>query len=250
MTAVSALTERMVLGQLSEDLPFAVLAAAGNFIVFNFALRKVIHTGAMSYPQYVLPVIVLQVMLLGVLASVDRAARDQRSDFGIRLRTMPISTLAPLVARMLYCVFRGVIALLAALAVGYVFGFRFAGGFTYSAAFVAVVLTLTLALSLGADALGAAISGTVIAKSGAASQVLLIPQMLLVMLSTGMAPTDAFPNWIQPYVQYQPISQLTETMRGFSIGHIAAGNLTASAAWCFGLLVVFGALAVRTQRMR
>lgn len=248
MTAIAALTERMVLGQLSEDLPFAILAAAGNFMVFNFALRNVIDTDPMSYPQYVLPVIVIQVMSLGVLASVDRTARDQQSDFGIRLRTLPISTLVPLAARMLYCVFRGALTLLAAVAVGYAFGFRMAGGLGYAAAFVALVLALTLALSLGADALGAALASSEIGKSGTASQVLLVPQLLLIMLSTGMAPVDAFPDWIHPYVRYQPVSQVTETLRGLSTGQVEPGNLTISLAWCGGLLVVFGAMAVRMQR--
>ena len=248
MTAVAALTERMVLGQLSDDLPFAILAAAGNFVVFNFALRNVIDTGSMSYPQYVLPVVIIQVMLLGVLASVDRAARDQQSDFGVRLRTLPISAVVPLTARMLYCLFRGALSLLAAIAVGYAFGFRMAGGFAYAAAFAVLVLTLTLALSLGADALGAALAGSDIAKSGAASQLLLVPQLLMIMLSTGMTPADAFPDWVHPFVQYQPVSQLTETLRGFSTGHVVINNLASSLAWCIGLLVVFGAIAVRMQR--
>jgi ABC-2 type transport system permease protein len=253
VTAVAALTERMVLGTLRDDLPFAILAPAGNFVVFNFGLRNVIDTGAMSYPQYLLPVIIVQVMLLGALTTVDRAARDRGSDFGVRLRTLPIPAVVPLTARMLYCLFRGALALLAAIAVGYVYGFRLAGGFAYAVAFVVLVLMLTLAVSLGADATGAGIAGAGIAgaemgSSGGASQLLLVPQLLLVMLSTGMAPVDAFPDWLHPFVEYQPVSQVTETLRGLATSHVAAGNLVTSLAWCVGLLAVFGALAVRMQK--
>lgn len=253
MTALVALTERMVLGALRDDLPFALLAPAGNFVVFNFALRNVIDTGEMSYPQYLLPVIIVQTMLLGALTTVDRAARDQGSDFGVRLRTLPISAVVPLTARMLYCLLRGALALLAAIAVGYMFGFRMSGGFFYAAAFAVLVLTLTLALSLGADAAGAGIAGAGIAgaeigSSGAASQLLLVPQLLLVMLSTGMAPADSFPDWLHPFVRYQPVSQVTETLRGFATGHVVVSNLATSLAWCVGLLVVFGGFAVRMQR--
>ncbi len=98
-------------------------------------------------------------------------------------------------ARMLYCLFRGALALLAAIAVGYVFGFRMVGGFFYAVAFAVLVLTLTLALSLGADAAGiSGVAGAEIGSSGRASQLLLVPQMLLVMLSTGMAPVDRSPT--------------------------------------------------------
>jgi ABC-2 type transport system permease protein len=253
VTAVVALTERMVLGALRDDLPFAIVAPAGQFVIFYFGLRNVIDTGQMTYAQYLLPVIIVQAMLLGALTTVDRAARDQGSDFGVRLRTFPISTAVPLTARMLYCLFRGALALLAAIAVGYIFGFRMVGGFFYAAAFAVLVLTLTLALSLGADAAGAGIAGAgnagaEIAISGAASQLLLVPQLLLVMLSTGMAPADAFPEWLHPFVRYQPVSQVTETMRGFANGHLVGSNLVTSVAWCVGMLVVFGAVAVRMQR--
>ena len=253
MTAVIALTERMVLGALRDDLPFAIVAPAGQFVIFNFGLRNVIDTGAMSYPQYLLPVIVVQVMLLGALTTVDRAARDHGSDFGARLRTLPISAVVPLTARMLYCLFRGALALLAAIAVGYIFGFRMVGGLFYAAGFAILVLTLTLALSLGADAAGVGIAGAgnagaEIGSSGAASQLLLVPQLVLVTLSTGMAPADAFPDWLHPFVRYQPVSEVTETMRGFAVGHVAASNLATSVAWCLGLLVVFGAFAMRMQR--
>ncbi len=146
MTALAALTERVVRDALRNDLPFAVLSPAANFAVFNFMLGHVIDTGGMSYPQYVLPVVVIQVIFLGALTTLDRAAQDERSDFGNRLRTLPISAVTPLMARMLYCLFRGALGLLAAVAVGYVFGFRMFGGFIYAGAFAVLVLMLTLEL--------------------------------------------------------------------------------------------------------
>ena len=249
MTAIAALTERVVLATMRDDLPFAVLAPVANFVFFNLALGHVIDTGGMSYPEYVLPAILIQVIFLGGLTTVDRAARDEMSDFADRLRTLPIPTMAPVTARMLYCLFRGILGLLATIAVGYVFGFRMFGGFIYVAAFVALSLMLTLALSLAADTAGvrSAASKRGI-RGGLLAHMLLVPQLLLFMLSTGMAPADAFPDWLHPFVRYQPVSQVTETLRGFATGHVVVNNLAASLAWCVGLLVLFGALAVRAQR--
>lgn len=127
MTAIAILTERTIRETLRNDLPFAVLAPVGNFIVFNFALRNVIDTGGIGYPQYVLPVIIVQVTLLGALTTVDRAARDHGSELGRRFRTLPISAMTPLIARMMYCLIRGAIALVVTIAVGYAFGFRMLG---------------------------------------------------------------------------------------------------------------------------
>lgn len=75
-----------------------------------------------------MPVIIVQVTLLGALTTVDRAARDHQSELGLRFRTMPLSTLTPLTARMLYCLIRGTIALVVTIGIGYAFGFRMLGG--------------------------------------------------------------------------------------------------------------------------
>ncbi len=244
MIAVLTLTERVVRSGTRElDLLFAILAPIFTLVGLVIALQHVIDTGGMSYPQYVLPAVVVQAMLFGALTTTDRAASEQVTGFGYRLRTLPIPAMAPLTARMLYCLLRGALALVASLAVAYLFGFRMTGGFGYGVAFVVVALTLTLALSFGADATGCRAKRTEVA-----SQLLLVPQLLLVLLSTGMAPVEAFPGWLHPFVRYQPISQITDTLRGFATGVVDMGNLATSLAWCVGLLVVFGAIAVRMQR--
>ena len=244
MTALAALTERVMVATLrDQDLLFSILAPVATFVGFTLTLRNLIDTGGMSYPQYVLPAVIVQAMLFGALTTAERAARDQRPGFGVRLRTLPISAAAPLIARMLYCLIRGALALVAAIAVAYLFGFRMTGGPVYTAAFVFIVLLLTLALSLGADA-----TGCLGWKMDAASQLLLVPQLLLVLLSTGMAPVTSFPDWLQPFVQYQPVSQVTETLRGFTGGHFVGSNLATSLAWCVGLLVIFGVIAMRMAR--
>jgi ABC-2 type transport system permease protein len=144
---------------------------------------------------------------------------------------------------MLYCLIRSVVVIVATVAVAYLFGFRLAGGFVYSVAFVVLALVLALAMSLGADALG-----TRLKRRDAASQLLLIPSLSLVLLSTGLAPATAFPGWVQPFVRAQPVSVVTESMRGFTDGSVAGGTLASSIAWCVGLLIVFGGIAFRLQR--
>lgn len=244
MTALTALTERVVLGTVRDlDLLFAFLAPAGIFIGFTVVAQELIDPGGMNYPQYVLPAVVIQAILLGTLTTAERAARDHRSGFGVRLQTMPISALVPLAARMLYCVIRGTVVLLAAIGTAYFFGFRMNGGFLYTAAFVLVALLVTLAVSLGADA-----TGSLGWRADTSTQMLLIPQLLVVLLSTGIAPADTFPGWMQPFVTYQPVSQVTETLRGLAEGRLTAGNLAISSAWCLGLLLSFGAIALKMQR--
>ncbi|MGE0218963.1 ABC transporter permease [Mycolicibacterium sp.] len=243
MTGVTALTERMVAVALRDfDLLLGVLAPVVTLLGLNVALRHVIDTGSMSYADYILPAIIVQAMLLGAVTTADRAAADRASGFTVRLRTQPISALAPMTARLLYCVVRGTLALAAAMVTAYLLGFRITGGTAAAAAFVVFPLLLTVALSLGADA-----TGTAIGRVGA-GQLLLVPQLILVLVSTGLAPAESFPDWVQPFVRHQPVSQITDTLRDLAVGRAEAGAVAVTAAWCVGLLVVLTAVAVRVQR--
>lgn len=244
MTALSALTERVLVNTYRDlDLVFAIVTPLATFIGFMLALGKVIDTGSLSYPQYLLPITVIQATVFSSMTTADRAARDQSQGFGVRMQSLPIAAAVPLAARMLYCLLRGILALVTAFVVAYVFGFRLTGGVGYAVAFVALFMAFTLALSLAADAVGTRLN-----RVEAASQILFVPQMLLVLLSTGLAPVTAFPEWLRPFVAQQPVSQITETLRGFTDGVVHPGNLVSSLAWCLGMLVVFGLVAVRMQR--
>ena len=244
MTALAALTTRTLARTVRDaDLLFAVLAPVGCFLGFTLVLSNLINTGQMSYPQYVLPLVVVQAMLFGAMTTADRAARDRLSGMGVRLQTLPIPALVPLAARMTYCLLRAVVVLVAGIAVAWLFGFRMAGGPVCAALFAAIALILALAVCLGADALGSRV-GTV----ESSSQLLLLPQLVLVLLSTGIAPAESFPDWLGPFVRNQPVSQITDTLRGLASGHVRGVGVAATVGWCVGLLCVFGALALQAQR--
>lgn len=244
MSALVALTLRTMSGSRRDaDLLFAALAPVGCFLGFTLVLGGLIRTGSMSYSQYVLPVVIVQAMLFGAMTTADRAARDRLSGFGSRLRTLPLPASVPLGARMLYCLTRALIALAATMAAGWSFGFRMQGGPADAVLFVTIVVVFAMAVCLGADALGSRV-GTV----ESSSQLLLLPQLVLVLLSTGIAPAESFPAWMAPFIRNQPVSQVTEALRGLATGHVAGGSLAAALTWCLGLLAVFGVVAVRMQR--
>ena len=52
-------------------------------------------------------------------------------------------------------------------------------------------------------------------------------------------------QWLQAFVRDQPISQLTETLRGSTGGHFDTANLIVGLAWCVGLLVACSTVAIR-----
>lgn len=244
MSALSALTERSLMSAARDgEMIFEILSPAAYLAGFSVALHGLIDTGNISYTQYFLPAVVAQSMIFVGLLTADRAARDHVSGFGERMRTLPVAAVATVTARTAATQLRAVLSLVVALIAGYAFGFRITGGLGYAAAFLLISLLLCLAVGLGADALGSS------AKTvQGASHLLFVPQLLLFMLSTGVAPEKTFPEWLRPYVRNQPVSQFAETLRGLATGHVILSNLAATLAWCLGMVLVFGAITLRMQR--
>lgn len=244
MSALAALTERSLMSAARDgEMIFEILSPAAYLAGFSVALHGLIDTGPVSYTQYFLPAVVAQSMIFVGLLTADRAARDHLSGFGERMRTLPVVAAATVTARTAATLMRGVLSLIVALIAGYAFGFRITGGPGYAGAFLLISLLLCLAVTLGADALGSS-ANTV----QGASHLLFVPQLLLFMLSTGIAPEKTFPDWLRPYVRNQPISQFAETLRGLATGHVMLSNLVATIAWCLGMVLVFGAITLRMQR--
>ncbi|WP_322861319.1 ABC transporter permease [Mycobacterium europaeum] len=244
MSALAALTERSLMSSARDGgLVFEILSPVAYLAGFSVALHGLVNTGSTSYPQYLLPAVVVQSVVFVALLTADRAARDQLHGMAKRLGTLPIAAAVPVTARMTATLLRGALALSVSIGAGYAFGFRMTGGLGYSVAFILVAMLLCLAVALGADALGSTASSV-----EGASYLLFVPQLLLFMLSTGIAPEKTFPGWLRPYVRNQPVSQISESLRGLATGHVVAANMAATLAWCLGMAVIFGAITLRMQR--
>ncbi|MEM6107856.1 ABC transporter permease [Mycobacterium sp. 050272] len=244
MSALAALTERSLMSSARDgEMIFEIVSPVGYLAGFSVALHGLIDTGRVSYSQYLVPAVVAQSMIFVGLLTADRAVRDRLTGLGERLRTLPITAAAPVTARMAATMVRASLALSVSMGAGFAFGFRMTGGLLYAIAFVLISLLLCLAVGLGADALGSS------SKSlQGASYALFVPQLLLFMLSTGIAPEKTFPGWLRPLVRNQPVSQVAETLRGLGSGYLVMSNLLTSLAWCMGMVLVFGAITLRMQR--
>jgi ABC-2 type transport system permease protein len=244
VSALAALTERSLTSARRDgELIFEIVSPLAYLAGFSVALQGLIDTGEVSYSQYLVPAVVVQSMIYVGLVTAERALRDRVSGFGRRLQTLPISAAAPVSARMVATLFRAVGVLTVAIVGGFAFGFRMSGGPLFVIGFVLFALLLCLAVALGADALGSSSRSV-----HGVSYILFVGSLLLFMLSTGIAPASTFPDWLQPWVRNQPVSQVAETLRGLGNGEIAFGNLASSLAWCIGMVLIFGAITVRLQR--
>lgn len=219
---------------------FVILVAPVVFALgFYVPLRSTMALAGIDYAQYVMPVIALQAVSFTAIAAALRAARETRAGFTSRLRTMPVCAAAPVAARVTVALVRASASLLVAVGVGHLIGFRFEHGPGWAAAWFGLCLLIALVLVLGADALG-----TLSTEPDTIRQLLTLPQLLLGMMSTGYMPVAGFPDWIQPFVRDQPISQFLETLRGLSTAGAPSLPIGATLVWLGAVAAVSISLAV------
>ena len=249
------LTVRLIVPMLRKgEILVAIAASAAVTVSFYTTLHKVLagpDLQASSYGQYLMPLIALQAMSFASVSTAFRAATDSAKGINRRLHAMPIALLSPVAARLSANMCRSAFGLAIALACGYVIGFRFYRGPLETAGFCLLVLFAALALALFADAIG-----TSALNPGAAAQWIFLPQLILGLMSVGLQPADRYPEWIQPLVRDQPVSQLIyalQALAGDSIPHARAvtWSVTAPAlAWLVAGIIVTLPLAVVVYRRR
>ena len=236
VTASATFAREKVVGSLrSGDLVFAMVSPVFFCVCFYVPLHRRFENFGFDYAQYITPVIILQACIFTALVATEVAGSDARAGMHSRLMSLPIPRIAPILGRVAWSAVRLLIALAGAVAIGYALGFRFEGSFADTVLFVVLVLVFGIALCLLTDA-----AGSLASDSNAVAAMLMIPQLVLVMASTGLVPLLSFPGWIQPFVRNQPLSVFSDGLRALSTGgELNAGGI---AAWSIGLLAC-GALA-------
>jgi ABC-2 type transport system permease protein len=186
-----------------------------------------------------MPLIAMQAVAFAAVSAAFRSATDSVQGINSRFNAMPIGSLTPLSSRMSASMYRCIIALATALVCGYAIGFRFYGGWAHTIGFCVLLLLIGAALSLLGDLIGVSNE-----NPEATVPVMLVPQLFFGLLSVGLQPVDRFPEWIQPFVRNQPVSQFVEALRALSgSSDTARGDVTWSTvgpalAWIVGLIAI------------
>ncbi|WP_324188412.1 antibiotic transporter [Nocardia higoensis] len=232
----------------------SIVAPAAFTASFYIPLKTVMSfsgLGFSSYAQFMMPLVILQAAAFTAIGAAFRSATDAVSGLDRRFAAMPVARLIPFSARMSGNVIRLVIAQAAALTCGHVIGFRFRLDWPHTLGFVALGLLIGIAFTIGADVIGTA------SKSPeTTTQALLLPPLILGMLSTGIAPAAQFPEWVQPFVRNQPVSQFATALRALAgdtqgnAGVVSWATMTPSLLWIGAILAIALPFAVRFAMRR
>ncbi|MFT4188153.1 MAG: ABC transporter permease [Aeromicrobium sp.] len=230
----------------------ATLGASVTFpilllLLMSASLGGVVLPGAThaDYVNYALPVFVTMGVTFSGVSTALAVMADRSGGFDDRLRTLPVSPVAPLLGRIVADALRNLASVLVVTGVGVVIGFRLTDGPLSALGFVLVPVLYGVGLTW----LMVAVAGWA-GSAEAASSVMSALMLLASFLSTGMVRAADLPDRARPVAEANPISRVCQAMRSLAHGGPAADDVTAVLAWTVGLSLVFGLVAVRGYARR
>ncbi|MER6952254.1 ABC transporter permease [Nonomuraea sp. NPDC000554] len=160
-----------------------------------------------------------------------------------RFRSMPVARSAPLIGAVLADLVRYAVSLAVLLGLALVMGYRIQTGPV--AALAGVGLLLAFGLSF---AWLSVYIGMLVKTPGSVTGLMTILILPLTFASNVFVPTRTMPGWLQVWSQVNPVSLMSDAMRGLLNGGAVVGPLLGALAWMAVAVAVFFPLAMRAYR--
>ena len=227
-----------VIGLSLQPIMFLVLFT----YVFGGAIA---HGSTHAYLQYELPGLLVMTVVFATLGTGLMLNQDISSGVFDRFRSLPIARWAPLGGAVLGDMVRYGISVAITLGFGAVLGFRITANPAAAVAGCLLLLTFALAMCWASALIG------LLVKTPQGVQVFgFLVFFPLVFGSNLLVPTSTMPGWLQAFVKVNPMTSLTDAVRGLLTGGPTATAVVHSLLWALGIFIVFAPLAVRVYRRK
>jgi oleandomycin transport system permease protein len=214
-------------------------------VIFVYLLGGSIAGSTHDYLQYVLPGLLTQTLLFSAVAIGVNLNTDIEKGIFDRFRSLPIPRSAPLVGAVLGDVVRFVVSIVVMIGFGLIIGFDPRDNWFLVLGGALLGLGFTMALSWVFVLLG-----MVLRSSGSVQGIGFLAMFPLTFGSSMFVKADTLPGWLEAWVRINPVTHLTDAIRGLMVGGPIQTPLLQSLAWGIGIAVVFAPLAVRAYRRR
>ena len=213
-------------------------------LLFVYVFGSAIDVGGGSYVNYLLPGILLVTVASGIAYTAFRLFTDVSGGIFERFQSMPITRSAVLWSHVLTSVVANVTSLVLVVLVALVMGFRSSASVLAWLAVLGIMVLFTLALTWLAVIPGLT-AKTVDGVSGFSYPLIFLP-----FVSSAFVPTSGMPAPVRWFAEHQPVTSIVDTIRDLFAAQPVGREGWVAVAWCFGLLLLAYALAMRTYRGR
>jgi oleandomycin transport system permease protein len=214
-------------------------------LLFTYVFGGAIAGSTGEYLTFALPGIIVMNMLFVTMYVGTGLNTDLTKGVFDRLRSLPIARWAPMAGRILADQVKQAWSIVLLLAVGMILGFRVGTDALSLLAAIALLLVFALAFSWVSVLVG------VLAKDPEHVQLFGFTALFPVtFVSNVFVPTETMPDWLQPFVNANPVSILADACRGLMVTGAEATPIVQSLAWAGAIALVFAPLSVWAFKRR
>lgn len=238
----ATMTRRNLLRILrTPQLVFFMFVGPTIFVLlFNVVFGGSVGTGDLDYIDFLIPGILVQMAVFDGTNTAIALAQDRQRGTIDRFRSLPISRASVLIGRVTADAVRTTATVLIVVLVGYLFGFRPAGGVEMIPAAVVLVVAFANVFSWGY-----ALLASYVREPEAIESVSWVPVFPLVFAASTFAPVDNMPGWVQPFVEHQPVTVTVDAVRALLHGGEATASVAQSLGWTALLVTIFATWSIR-----
>ncbi|MBD7982711.1 ABC transporter permease [Oerskovia merdavium] len=209
-------------------------------LMFTYIFGGAIAGDVVSYLPTIIPGILVQTVITTSVVTGVQLREDMDKGVFDRFRSLPIARIAPLSGALLADTVRYGIATTLTFAMGYVMGYRPAGGLGSVVLAALLVIVCSWAVSWIFAFFG------VIARTAASVQgISMIVLFPLTFLSNAFVQPDTMPGWLQGFVNVNPVSHLVTAVRELTNNGVLGSDAVISLVGAAVIVAVFAPLTVR-----
>ncbi|MGA9747376.1 MAG: ABC transporter permease [Nocardioides sp.] len=237
--------------RVPEVLVFVLISPIMFVLLFAFVFGGAIDAGeGLNYREFLIGGIFAQTVVFGATFTGAGLAEDMQKGIIDRFRSLPMSRSAVLVGRTASDVIYNALSLVIMALTGLLVGWRAREGVVDALAAFLLLLLFAYAFSWVMGYVGLLVPSVEVINN--ASFIVIMP---LTFVSNAFVPLESFPGGLRTFVEWNPVSALTQAAREL-FGNIPAGYqvpdawsmqhpLVYTLIWIALILVVFVPLSVR-----
>ncbi|TMD13801.1 MAG: ABC transporter permease [Chloroflexi bacterium] len=245
------LARRSVLAtvRLPELIVFTAIQPVMFVLLFRYVFGGAIQVPGGQYVNFLMPGIFVQTVAFGGVITGIGLAEDMHRGLIDRFRSLPMSSSAVVTGRTVADLARNLFTVVIMLLVGFLVGFRPGGTAFEFLLGILLIMGVSFAFSWISAFIGLLVRSVEAAQSGG-----FIWMFPLTFASSAFVPVSSMPSWLQVFARHNPVSVLSDALRG--LFHVNPALTTAdtrwaliqSVVWIVALLAVFVPLAVFRYR--
>lgn len=209
-------------------------------LMFTYIFGGAISGDVTNYLPVIIPGILVQTVITTSVVTGVQLREDMDKGVFDRFRSLPIARIAPLSGALLADTIRYGIATVLTFTMGFIMGFRPAGGLGAVVAAGLLVIACSWAMSW-IFAFAGVIARTASSVQGI-SMLILFP---LTFLSNAFVPVDTMPSWLQWFVNVNPVSHLVTAVRDLVNTGTFGADAWVSLLGAVVIVAIFAPLTVR-----